>query len=659
MYSLGIIFFEMSFHLKTGMERIQTLSALRKTESNLPLVFHNDHDKAKHGQIILSLVNHNPRDRPSSSELLRSGQIPIHNEDELMRTARRNLLDPESDFRSQLITTILSEAATKHLDNDRSSSLTLKDYMYDLHGWPLSTIEESLLQDVVKRRLTSIFRRHGAIEITRPSLFPYASAYSNHSNQACKLIDPNGSVLQLPFDLTLPNARILAKHSSCAPKTFTFGDVYREIRSGGHPRIAGEVDFDIISYDNLDLALREAEVIKVLDEIINAFPSMSSVQMCYNINHSRILDAILNFCNISKSKQPAVKDCISRLNIADSNWAKIRSELRAPPLSIPATSLEELIRFDFQDRCPSAVSKLRQMLQDTAALESTFAHLQAVTTYLERFNVKRKAYIHPLSSYNEKFYRGNMLFQCIYSGKRKSVFAAGGRYDQLIKDHQLFQDPRALEIGRLTGGRNVANCHAVGFNLSWQDLHKSMLRYYKAAATGKSKEKRESASEFSLQPLRRCEVLVDSFDKNLLRTAGINIIQELWEHDIHAELALDHGFNQEAENAALYGHGQDNFSYSYVLMVKQEGIVKVRNVAQNDEVELRASELDTWLKAEFAHRDRNEDSGRRLHRQSSHPDEAAHSFDDTARVRVLMSQTKGKKTNRRTIVKEGEIFFSV
>lgn len=652
MYSLGIIFFEMSCQLKTGMERVQALSTLRRREHSLPAPFEKDPDKAKHSRIVLSLVSHSPRSRPSSFELLHSGQVPVHNEDELMRTARRNLLNPESDFRSQLINTILSDEVSKNPNINQSSTAALKDFMYDLQGWHVPTSEESLLQNVAKNRLISIFRSHGAVEVARPSLIPYSSYYSNYSSQACKFIDPNGSVLQLPYDLTLPYARILSKHVSCAPKTFIFGDVYREVRSGGHPRIAGEVDFDIMSYNNLDLALHEAEVIKVLDEVIDAFPSMSSVQMCYQINHARILDAILESCDIAKSKQPAVKECISRLNTADASWSKIRSELRAPPLSIPATSLEELIRFDFRDTCEKAIARLRSMLQEKSDLESTFDHLHTVTVYLGRFSIKRKVYICPLSSYNEKFYRDDILFQCIYDGKKRNVFAAGGRYDQLIKDHQLFHDPQALAT---MGHRPhvTASCHAVGFNLSWRDLHKSMIRHHRLESKEKSKDKRGRDSESSWHPVRRCEVLVDSFDKDLLRTFGLDVIQILWLHNVQAELALDHGFNQRNESTILYNHDQ-SLDYNYILFVKQEGVMKIRNVAQNEEIELRTSELHNWLKSEFAHSDRNNDYGSgRLHRQISSLDQPSFSPDHAAHIQVLRSQNKGKKINRGTMVEEG------
>lgn len=519
MYSLGIILFEMCVLLATGMERAETLGRLHQKEPVLPVIF-EEPDKTTQGHIIVSLVNHDPAQRPSSAELLRGGQVPVQIENEVIRTALRALNDPKSSFHSQFVSAIFSGVDTGLSD----AAAILKRHDYDTAAMSNSTVDDLLLQSMVKEQLTSIFACHGAVEVHRQLLLPYSSASPNYSNSAVKLIDSSGTLVQLPYDLTLPYARILAKHPNPGRKTFAFADVYRQGYPGGHPRTHGEVDFDLVSYDSLDLALREAEVMKVIDEVIDAFPSMVSVQMCYHLNHSKLLDAILAFCDIDQSKWSSVKEIISRLNIGQWTWAKIRNELRAPSIAIAATSLEELVRFDFRDTVDEAIPKIRSILPSSADLGLAFLHLEAVTVYLARFNVKRKIYINPLSSHNEKFYRGNLLFQCIYDNRKRDVFAAGGRYDKLVQDHQ----PTSTKDSR----------HAVGFNLNWQGLCTSMARYQKALVNSKSKKRVSHEFDTFWNP-RRCDILVDSFDSELLRSTGVEIVQELWANKISAELALD------------------------------------------------------------------------------------------------------------------------
>ena len=48
------------------------------------------------------------------------------------------------------------------------------------------------------------------------------------------------------------------------------------------------------------------------------------------------------------------------------------------------------------------------------------------------------------------------LFSCLYDKKVKDVFAAGGRYDSLIKEHR----PKI--------GSRFEERHAVGFSLNWE-----------------------------------------------------------------------------------------------------------------------------------------------------------------------------------------------
>lgn len=105
-----------------------------------------------------------------------------------------------------------------------------------------------------------------------------------------------------------------------------------------------------------------------------------------------------------------------------------------------------------------------------------FARFNVLMTYLQSFGVKRKVYINPLSSLHDKFYRGSILFQCIFDSKRRDVFAAGGRYDRLIQEFS----PKVLS--------SRPGAHAVGFNLSSDRLGSSMTEYLNTRAPSKDSE---------------------------------------------------------------------------------------------------------------------------------------------------------------------------
>jgi translation initiation factor 2-alpha kinase 4 len=335
MFSLGVIFFEMCHPLPTGMERDQTLREIREKTHTLPPTF-TQSDKVVQGQIIESLLSHTPSERPTAAELLSSGRIPLQVEEETFRRAIVHLLsDPNSPDYKKILSAIFSQSPKK-----------FEDIAWDIDSHGVPAANELLVQGLVKNKLTSIFRRHGAVESQRQMIFPRSQHYS--TAPVARLLDASGNLLQLPFDLTVPNARAIPKQDRSLEKTFAFGTVYRESTHGSEPRTHGEVDFDIVSHNTLDLALKEAEVIKVLDEIIEEFPPLRSSPMCFLINHSDLLQLIMEFCRVTPSQIPLAKETISKLNVGKWTMQKLRSELRSPAIGVASTSLDDLARFDFR-----------------------------------------------------------------------------------------------------------------------------------------------------------------------------------------------------------------------------------------------------------------------------------------------------------------------
>lgn len=333
MYSLGIIFFEMCYRpLIPGMERAHISEGLRLKQPKLPKDF-DVAGKAVQTDIIYSLLSHNPKERPSSAELLQGGKLPVQMESETIRRALAGLSDSTSPYYLKMMSALFS------IPNPQA-----KDFAWDM-GATNHNANDLLLQGLVKQRLTAIFRHHGAVETPRSLLFPRSRHYGPN---AVQLLDPNGTILQLPYDLTLPHARNVAKHEPSVQRSFAFGPVFRDKESGGQPQTFGEVDFDIISFDSLDLALKEAEVIKVLDEIVTSFPSLSSTHMCFHVNHSDLLGLIFDYCRIEPGIRDAVAETLSKLNIQSWSWQKIRNELRSPIIGVSVTSVDDLQNFDFR-----------------------------------------------------------------------------------------------------------------------------------------------------------------------------------------------------------------------------------------------------------------------------------------------------------------------
>lgn len=564
MYSLGIIFFEMCYQFSTGMERAEILQEIRKENHVLPEVFNTQQKKAQ-GEIINSLIVHNPNERPTANDLLQSGRIPFHlGEEELKKSVLKILDNPQTAEYQKILNTIFSHGS-------RSKGLEGLDLTWDQndsHKW--RSPSEMLVYSHVPDRLSAIFRRHGALQTSRKILFP---SWDGYTDGAVRLLGPSGNLLQLRYDLTFPYARAIAKKIAASnkpgmlvEKTFAFGDVYRRKTVHGEPEQLKEVDFDIVTADYVDFPLKAAEVIKVLDEIIEEFPPLRNTNMCFHLNHGDILEAIMDFCNIDTAKRPAVKDAISHLH-AKRSAEQVRADLLE--LGVASTSINDLFRFDFRSSARKARERLTAIFgpQGKRTLSPIFEGLQAILDYCELLQVKRRIYVRPLASQNARLFRGSMLFQCVFDLKNWDVFAAGGRYDELIRS--------------LAGSRSADTYVAVGFNLSCTRLCRIMTGYLQL-----EKKPRLSLSDMpGIWRQRRCDVLVASFDDTIRLSDGVAYVAYLWANNISAELASETSSSNE-----LFKEYED-VDHSWIIIVKHDTL-KVVMMPQRDDFEMKKSKSD-------------------------------------------------------------------
>ena len=447
MYSLGIILFEMCHPLKTSMERDRELNQLRQEEHTLPATFQNP-ELSVQGPMILRLLNHNQHDRPSAAEILQAGQVSEPLEQERIERYL-DMVSVSSAANPGAYSKALSSFFSRPVQKPQDLSWNEKSKRP-------ANVAESLLAMSVKEIVTSVFRRHGAIENDRQTILPRTDHYSGSDPEAATFLDKSGMVVLLPYDLTMPFARSLGNGKLEYEKVFSIGEVFRSPIQGQGPEPNGfpEIDFDVVSYNTIDLALKEAEVIKVLDEIILEFPTLRFELVTIHINHSDLLEIILDFCRIKASQFDKVKEVLANLGVDTHTWTRIRAQLRSDSINIPATSLDDLARFNFRDNFDGASKKLENLFEGTVhagRLTQILARIGSVMTFVTRFNVKSKVYISPLSTNGDRIFRGSLLIQCMNESQKKRV-AAGGRYDLVIGEYQ----PRGI----------ATQARAVGFRLN-------------------------------------------------------------------------------------------------------------------------------------------------------------------------------------------------
>ena len=522
LYSVGIIFFEMIYPLGTSMERYTAIRNLRSPS----IVFPHDFDTKRlftEKKIIKILLDHDPDKRPSARELLGSGLIRVQQQDDLMKEALNALVDPSSAWNHQARNILFSQPYSFAKD------LLFRDTS------KIPDTRDALLYDEIVKQLEKIFKTHGAIHFDDNSckIFPKNPLYdSNYS--LYQVLDRSGSVLQLPYDLTLPFARFLGKTKLKTHKVYRIDCVYR---SNANDESAGplkfkEIDFDIIinANDPVDyLPFYDAECIKVGSEIVNVFPFLKATSVTIYLNHCGLLETILEYCGIESAQTMMVARILSEVGYTKT--MKEAKTILKQELNISSTVLNELVQFDFAMSIENCASKLRKLMLDSPLLvrvETALNYLQKVIDYLKGFGVKSTISISPFTGYNAPFYKGGIMFVLRHEEKSKSVIGAGGRYGGLIQD-----------LARNKNSKSLPN--AVGLRIAWDFLFNSMKKYQEMFKQGERGLKLAKSFQKNKQieidwRTPKCDVLISIFTTSLLQDTAPFVLNELWKNGISADV---------------------------------------------------------------------------------------------------------------------------
>ncbi|ORX48853.1 Serine/threonine-protein kinase [Hesseltinella vesiculosa] len=593
MYSLGIIFFEMCYPVSTGMQRVVVLNELRggTLPDDFPITFINQ------ASIIQTLTSPQPKDRPNSFELLRSDLLPPKLEDEYINECVRTIANPNTPYYDKLMYAMFSQSSDQH-----------KDFTYDYQSQVEHQFDpfSHIFHDRVRDHMSKIFRRHGAVDVSVPLLIPKNDLYKWNWKSPVYIMDSQGSLNQLPFDQTVPFARYISRKKGFPEiKRFTFESVYRESVNGGQPETVLEADFDIVHHDTSPM-VPDAEVLKVVEEVLEELPPYKRGGFHILINNASIADIILENCNVPTDVYKGVLVALSSLGRGTS-FSSIRNVLKLK-FHLQRNVLDELSLFNLQGDLETVSKKVESQL--SSANRSKFREyaneLRTLVDVCKSIGLHHKIMFHPLLAYNNHFYKEGLVFEVIANAvdaRKKEVVAVGGRYDALI---QHFAHPNAAANRKL---------RAVGVNIAMQKLIRHLDLYQSEQIKHLIKAKNEKLRSFGPWAPKRVDVYVASFGKMLLQER-LEVVRDLWSHGIRAEVQYD-------DNTALTPEELAHFcrrgSISWLVIVKQykpnsdtsrhgvalmagsdnSGTVKVKDVLHKTETEVPRHELGIWLTSEI------------------------------------------------------------
>jgi translation initiation factor 2-alpha kinase 4 len=233
MYSVGIIFFEMCYAFKTGMERVATITALRQPDVQFPVAWPSDL-KPKQREIISLLLRHNPDMRPQATQLLDGPLVPSPDVERRMYDGLiTEITNPRSEKYPDLVDALFASHA-----NAFGLDTRIDDFTYDNshddghHVW----------QSVVMSRIAEIFQRHGAVDDYLPLLVPETTLLNVFPDlKPVRLMDHNGKFVQLPASNLLRMARSASRRQIERIKRYNISLRYAELASGGQPQACSEL----------------------------------------------------------------------------------------------------------------------------------------------------------------------------------------------------------------------------------------------------------------------------------------------------------------------------------------------------------------------------------------------------------------------------------
>ncbi|XP_056328392.1 histidine--tRNA ligase isoform X1 [Danio aesculapii] len=437
--------------------------------------------------------------------------------------------------------------------------------------------KQMAIREKVFNIIINCFKRHGAETIDSP-VFELKETLTGKYGEDSKLIydlkDQGGELLSLRYDLTVPFARYLAMNKITNIKRYHIAKVYRRdnpAMTRGRYREFYQCDFDIAG--QYDAMIPDAECLKLVYEILS---ELDLGDFRIKVNDRRILDGMFAICGVPDEKFRTICSTVDKLDKLA--WEEVKKEM------VNEKGLSEEVADRIRDYVSMQGGKdlAERLLQDPKLSQSKQAcagitDMKLLFSYLELFQITDKV-VFDLSLARGLDYYTGVIYEAILTqavsapastpaeqngaedaGVSVGSVAGGGRYDGLVG---MF-DPK---------GRKVP---CVGVSIGIERVFSIM----------------EQKAELSSEKVRTTEtqVLVASAQKNLLEER-LKLTSELWNAGIKAEVL----YKKNPKLLSQLQHCEDTGIPLVAILGEQElkdGVVKLRNVASREEVDVPRAEL--------------------------------------------------------------------
>ncbi|XP_061092752.1 histidine--tRNA ligase isoform X2 [Conger conger] len=475
----------------------------------------------------------------------------------------------------------IEKASKEQIDEEVAKLLELKAQIGDDGKQPfqLKTAKgtrdfnpkQMAIRGRVFNTIVNCFKRHGAETIDTP-VFELKETLTGKYGEDSKLIydlkDQGGELLSLRYDLTVPFARYLAMNKITNIKRYHIAKVYRRdnpAMTRGRYREFYQCDFDIAG--QYDPMIPDAECLKIVHEILS---DLDLGDFRIKVNDRRILDGMFAVCGVPDEKFRTICSTVDKLDKVP--WEDVKNEMVNEKGLAPeaADLIGEYVSLQ------GGVDLAEKLLQDPKLSQSKQAcagltDMKQLFIYLELFKATDKV-VFDLSLARGLDYYTGVIYEAVLTQAGPSPVtpqgeeavsvgsvAGGGRYDGLVG---MF-DPK---------GRKVP---CVGVSIGIERVFSIMEQ--KAEASGERVRTTET------------QVMVASAQKNLLEER-LKLATELWDAGVKAEVM----YKKNPKLLSQLQHCEDSGIPLVAILGEQElkdGVVKLRNVATREEVDVSRADL--------------------------------------------------------------------
>lgn len=355
----------------------------------------------------------------------------------------------------------------------------------------------------VKRILTDVFEACGFEPLSTPDLEYAELLLGKYGQEADKLVytfdDQGGRKVGLPYDLTVPTARVAASYTEELPQPFKRYQIQRVHRAEntqkGRYREFEQCDVDIL---NTTSSLSDAEILSIL---FSGATKLNIPNFTIKINSRPILYKIFTKSGVTEDKFKSVAISIDKLDKLEID--QIKDELKGKEISEESINKLFEIFNKLGAEYPNGEAFIESSQFSIPGITQELTDLKEIISLATRLGATPESIIPTFSLTRGLDYYTGVVFELTSSDFPGSL-GGGGRYDKLIAD---LGGPDWPAVGVSFGIDRIVD--VVSENGNWKDL-----------------------------PSTPTQILITVFSKDLL-DESLKITKLLRESGVNAEIYLE------------------------------------------------------------------------------------------------------------------------